>query len=116
MGPTEDREQINFVQWFRRTYPEVKIYAIPNGSYRHKKTAALLKATGVLKGVSDLHVPEWNLWIEMKRGKGGRLSPEQKEWGEYVESLGHTFIVGHGFSDAAEKVKKLAVDCGFTVK
>jgi hypothetical protein len=27
--PSEDREQMLLVQWFRRTYPGVRIFAIP---------------------------------------------------------------------------------------
>lgn len=110
---SEHEEQRELVKWFRQTYRGVKIYAIPNGGYRGKAAAGRLKAEGVLKGVSDLHVPAWNLWIEMKREKGGRLSPEQKSWGEYVEALGHTFIVGHGFDDARKKIE-LMVNNGFT--
>jgi hypothetical protein len=101
---TEHEEQRELVSWFRQTYDGVKIYAIPNGGYRGKAAAGRLKAEGVLSGVSDLHVPAWNLWIEMKREKGGRLSQEQKDWREYVESIGHTFILGNGFEDAKNKI------------
>jgi hypothetical protein len=105
---SEHEEQRELVKWFRQTYRGVKIYAIPNGGFRGKASAGRLKAEGVLKGVSDLHIPEWNLWIEMKREKGGRLSPEQKRWGEYVEGFGHTFIIGNGFEDARKKIKAIA--------
>ena len=108
---TEHEEQRDFVKWFRQTHRGVKIYAIPNGGMRNKIVAAKLKAEGVLAGVSDLHVPAWNLWIEMKREKGGKLSPMQRQWGEYVESIGHTFIVGNGCKDAQEKIKKYLDDC-----
>jgi hypothetical protein len=105
---SEHEEQRELVKWFRQTYPGVKIYAIPNGGFRGRASAGRLKAEGVLRGVSDLHVPEWNLWIEMKREKGGRLSPEQKSWGEYVEAIGHAFIVGNGFEDARKKIEIVA--------
>tara|TARA_S200002703_G_C3772782_1_gene237909 strand:+ start:565 stop:918 length:354 start_codon:yes stop_codon:yes gene_type:complete len=104
---TEHEEQRDLVSWFRQQYRGVKIYAIPNGGKRNRITGARLKAEGALAGVSDLHVPAWNLWIEMKREKGGKLSPAQRSWGGYVESIGHTFIVGHGFKDAADKIIKL---------
>jgi hypothetical protein len=35
---------------------------------------------GVSPGVPDLFIPDWLLWVEMKREKGGRVSPEQKDW------------------------------------
>jgi hypothetical protein len=40
--------------------------------------AKRLKAEGVVRGIPDLFIPQWNLWVEMKRKTGGRLSPEQK--------------------------------------
>lgn len=102
--PTEDHEQMMLVQWFRRTYPGVRIFAIPNGGARHPAVAAKLKATGVSKGVPDLFVPECQLWIEMKRIKGGTVSPEQKDWISYLESIGYTCIIGKGCEDAKAKI------------
>lgn len=94
--PSEDHEQMLFVQWFRRTYPGVLIYAIPNGGARHPAVAAKMKAAGTVKGVPDLHVPAWSLWIEMKRQKGGTVSPEQKDQMAYLQSIGHTCLVCAG--------------------
>lgn len=92
------------MNWFRAKFRGVLIYAIPNGGYRALSTAKALRAEGVVKGVPDLHVPAWRLWIEMKRVKGGRLSPEQKAMIEHLESVGHTVIVGMGAKDASQKV------------
>lgn len=103
--PTEHAEQVTFVREFERLYPGVRIFAIPNGGLRAKATAVKLKQEGVRKGVPDLYVPEWNLWIEMKRVKGGGLSPEQKDWIEYLEAIGHTVIVGKGWQHAMEQVE-----------
>jgi len=104
---SEDQEQMLFVQWFRRQYPKVRIFSVPNGGARHPAVAAKLKATGTMPGIPDLCVPEWNVWVEMKRAKGGVLSAYQKDWIVYLESIGHTVIVGHGFDDAKEKVHNL---------
>ena len=108
---SEDQEQMMFVQWFRREYPCVYIWHIPNGGHRHPAVAAKLKALGVMRGVPDLQVPAWNLWIEMKRSKGGRLSKDQIEVITYLETIGHTVIVGNGFEDAKEKVQKFVDRC-----
>ena len=43
----------------------------------------------------------------MKREKGGALSPYQKDWISYLEGIGDTVIVGHGFEDAQNKIKLL---------
>lgn len=102
--PSEDHEQMMLVQWFRRTYPEVRIFSVPNGGHRHPAVAAKMKATGVVKGVPDLFVPAWRLWVEMKRTKGGSLSPEQKDWRDYLQSVGYWVIVGKGAEDARRQI------------
>ena len=104
--PTEHEEQKNFVQWFRRKYPEVRIFAIPNGGARSPATACRLKVEGVLRGVPDLFIPEWRLWIEMKRVKGGVLSPEQKDWIGYLETIGYKCLVGCGCEGAIREVEE----------
>jgi hypothetical protein len=57
--PSEHVEQSLFVQWFRRSYPNVLIFAIPNGGARSKATAGRLRVEGVVAGVPALIVPEW---------------------------------------------------------
>ena len=104
---TEHEEQRDLVSWFRKTYPNVLCFAIPNGGQRSATTAAKLKVEGVTKGIPDLFVPEWNLWIEMKRVKGGVLSKEQKEVIEYLKYCTHKVVIGLGFDDAKQKIEQL---------
>lgn len=104
---SEDREQMLFVQWFRRTYPGVRIFAIPNGGHRNIAVAAKMKATGTSAGVPDLFIPAWLVWIEMKRVDGGALSQKQKDWREYLIGLGHAVIVAHGQEDAKAQLTSL---------
>jgi len=104
ISPSEHDEQVGFINWFRAKYPSVLIFAIPNGEKRAISVAKRLKAEGVVRGVPDLYVPAWKLWIEMKRASGGRLSPDQKEMINYLESIGNTVIIGKGASDASKKV------------
>lgn len=92
------------VQWFRKTYPDVRIFSVPNGGHRHPAVAAKMKATGMASGVPDLFIPAWRLWIEMKRAKGGSLSPEQKDWIEYLEGVGYWVIVGKGAESAKQQI------------
>lgn len=105
--PTEHAEQVTFVSQFRIKYPDVRIFAIPNGSFRHKSTAVALKQEGVSSGVPDLYIPAWHVWVEMKRAKGGRLSTEQKEWIKYLESIGDTVLVCNGWEAAVKAVERL---------
>ena len=103
--PTEHEEQRNLVRWFRQTFKDVRIFAIPNGSQRSRTTGAKLKAEGVSAGVPDLFVPAWCLWIEMKRAEGGSVSAEQRDWHAYLRSIGHTVLVCRGFSHAKEEIE-----------
>jgi len=105
--PTEHEEQRQLVSWFRKTYPDVRIFAIPNGGMRNKTTAMKLKAEGVSSGVPDLFIPAWALWIEMKRTKGGSVSLEQKDWHAYLISIGHKVLIAKGFEDAIDKMHKI---------
>ena len=102
--PSEHVEQSLFVQWFRRSYPNVLIFAIPNGGARSKATAGKLKVEGVVPGIPDLFVPEWKLWIEMKRTKGGAVSDEQFGMIDYLQSVGYHVIVGKGAEHAKAQI------------
>lgn len=102
--PSEHHEQSGFIHWFRHKFKGVLIFAIPNGEHRSISVAKRLKAEGVTRGVPDLFVPEWHLWIEMKRQSGGRLSKDQRNMMSHLESIGYTVIVGKGARDASEKV------------
>lgn len=101
---SEHMEQREFVSWFRQRYKGVRIFAIPNGGARGIAAAARLKAEGVSAGVPDLYIPAWNVWIEMKRAKGGVLSAKQKDWRDYLISCGHTVIVANGQNEAKDKI------------
>ena len=74
--PSEHLEQVTLVNELRKKYPLT--HAISNGGYRTKTTAKRLKEEGVLAGVPDLFIPELALYIELKRTKGGLVSPQQK--------------------------------------
>jgi rhodanese-related sulfurtransferase len=106
---SEHIEQREYVQWFRQTYPGVRILAIPNGGARSPATAARLKAEGVCAGVPDLFVPEWGLWVEMKRAKGGKVSKDQKDWLDYLANCGYRVIVCLGKTDAINQTQKLRI-------
>jgi len=108
--PTEHEEQKAFVQWFRAAYPKCRIFAIPNGGARSKATAGKLKAEGVSAGVPDLFVPEWHLFIEMKRRRGGSVTEAQGDWIPYLQSVGYTVLVCRGCEAAIEAVKDHVVE------
>ena len=101
---SEHLEQAHLVMWFRRTYPDTLIFAIPNGGMRSKSQAMKLKVEGVVPGIPDLFVPEWKLWIEMKKIKNGVVSKEQQAMIKYLQSVGYDVIVGLGAEDAKAQI------------
>jgi len=109
---TEHQEQVALVTWFRIRFPLLRmaLFAIPNGGLRHIKVAMTLKAEGVIAGVSDLFlmVPRGTYhgcFIEMKTLKG-KLSANQKEFIKIAKNMGYETIVGYGYEDARDKIKK----------
>lgn len=103
--PTEHEEQVAFVTWWKYQFPHVRIAAIPNGLRTSIKQAIKAKREGISAGFPDIIVPAFNLYIEMKRSKGGAVRPEQKSWHEYLEDhCDATVIVGKGADDAIKQV------------
>lgn len=104
--PFEDDEQIAFINWFKYKYKDYLIFSIPNGGSRNKIEASKLKKTGLTPGIPDLIILMPNkeiLFLEMKRQKGGILSPVQKTIIKIIESFGFTVLIGYGFLDAKSK-------------
>ena len=98
MKTTEHEIQVACVNYFRIRYPKGLIYAIPNGGQRNVIVASKLKAEGVLSGVPDLHIPiakkGYNgLYIELKNGKSGKVSDNQKTIMEKLQTEGYQCAV-----------------------
>jgi len=102
--PTELQEQIGFYEWFSRKFPNTLCFHIPNGGWRDINTAKKLKASGVVKGIPDLFIPSLKIFIEMKRVKGGVVSPEQKKIMAYLERVGYKVILARGAADASRQI------------
>lgn len=102
----EAAEQQGFLIWFKNKFPNVLIYHVPNGEKRAMSVAVRLKRLGVVRGIPDLVIPAWHVYLEMKRATGGTVSPEQKKIMEYLTRHGYTCIVGYGATDASRKILK----------
>jgi hypothetical protein len=119
--PSEHLEQVTLIAWYRITYKNELLVAIPNGGKRHIKTAIAMKQEGVSKGFPDIFLPVPNsqfhgLFIEMKRQKGGTLSKEQKAWIEYLNSAGYQAVMCKGFLEAKEVIECYLSDTTSTTK
>lgn len=98
---SEHLEQATLVSWFRKNYhPQHRIFSIPNGGSRSAMSGMAMKAEGLTKGVPDLFVPSLKLFIELKLVKGGKLSPEQVDWLDYLNSMGYTAVRCNGSEEA----------------
>lgn len=67
------------------------------------------KRMGVVKGVPDylILLPGVTLWIELKKVKGGRVSPEQTAWIEALNTQPGTFaVVCRGFAEAKKVIEE----------
>lgn len=104
----EHQEQVAFLNWFNgiEKFRDLIIFSIPNGGKRGFKTAVKLKLEGAKSGVPDLQILLPNsktVFIEMKKQEGGKLSPQQLEFIDKSQSLGHTVIVANGCNDASKQ-------------
>lgn len=93
--------QTRCVRWFRLTYRDMvhNLFAVPNGGYRTKTTAANMKAEGQLSGVADLILLKRKgtcgaLLLEAKV-KGNYQSANQKIWQERIEADGYEYRIFH---------------------
>lgn len=109
---SEDGNQMALFAWAAANtaqYPQLKyIFAIPNGGSRHIAEATKMVATGLRRGVPDVMLPWSNikhagLWIEMK-AKKGTVSREQKDWINYLISVGYAAVVCYSWEEAKKEL------------
>jgi hypothetical protein len=95
----------------RGKYPEAGLlFAVPNGGERNTIVGARMKAEGVKRGVPDYVLPVarggfHGLAIELK-AKGGRVSPEQRQWLDALRAQGWAAYVAWGADQAWDIVRK----------
>lgn len=112
MKHQESKLQRECVKWFRLQYPHLRrlLFAVPNGGKRSAFEAAIMKAEGVVSGVSDLilMVPNADyhaFCIEMKHGKNG-LSENQEDFKAAVEKRNYKFTICRSFDEFKGEVER----------
>ena len=112
VGHQESNLQRQCVAWFRCQYPEhaMLLFAVPNGGGRSRAEAAIMKAEGVVAGVSDLILLEarggWgSLCLEMKtEERGSKQSVRQKEWQGAAERMGNRYVVCRSLEEFMKEI------------
>lgn len=91
--------------------PYVKITALESIKTRLQKLMSMLTSKrysqGMLKGCPDLFLPQFDLFIEMKRRDGGVVSAEQIACHEKLRSYGYKVEVCHGAKEAWKTIEKV---------
>jgi len=109
--PTEAEEQAAVLSWagiMRPRFPCLDmLYASPQGQV-YRKRYWRPEVLGMSPGLPDLHLPVarggfYGCWIELKRLRGGVLSPNQRWWLDRLRAEGHVAEVCKG-ADAAISV------------
>ena len=119
--PTESQEQQALFQWARIIEPQLPavgmLYHIPNEGKRSYAGGRRAIAEGLRKGVPDLCLPfpaggYHGLYIELKRTKGGRLTPEQRDWIDALQQAGYQAQVCYGWRHAADVIEEYLGESG----
>jgi hypothetical protein len=112
-APSEHAEQAALIAWadgHAGRLPALGLLlAIPNGARTSMSVARRLKAEGLRKGCPDLFLAQpargfCGLWLEMKRTRGGRVAPEQRQWHIALLAAGYDVRVCRGWVEAATAI------------
>lgn len=100
--PSEAFECKLFVEWLRNE--SIPFTHIPNAT-NSRRQGLVNKALGTSRGFPDyiLFTPQ-AVFVEMKRRKGGKVAPEQKEWINLLTHAGYDAKICHGFEEAKQFV------------
>lgn len=119
MKQLEDKLQAECVKWFRYQYPDLILFAIPNGGSRNPIEAAKFKRTGTLAGVADLFLMKQRSWdvsehqtmhfsnglfIEIKVGKN-KQTKRQKEFENKCLDEGFDYYICRSFDEFKQVIE-----------
>ena len=86
--------------------------ALPFGEYRTPATANRLQRMGVRGGLPDfvfLGMLGDTAWLELKRGKLGRLSPDQAAMFEYLARRGDMVMLATSYEEAVAMLQDASI-------
>lgn len=113
-SPPASEQQIQraIVQWFQLAlHPNVAYCAIPNGGYRRRIEARIMKGLGTVPGAPDLVLwfpPGKSLCLEVKT-EIGRVSESQWWFHAKLQWCGVPVVIVRSLEDAIEACKGMGV-------
>jgi len=111
--PTEEQDQIRLFEWAhlqKGKCPELGLLnSSANGVRLPIGLAVKTVRLGLRKGYPDIFLPVarkgyHGLYIELKRVKGGKVSPEQEWWLEKLTEQGYYAVVCKGADEAIKTI------------
>lgn len=110
MLPTEQQESESLAAYLR--VKGYKFTHVPNETGSDpaaRRRAIRMKRAGTSKGFPDylIIVKDTLLFVELKRKKGSKTSPEQREWLEQLSKTGAHCIIARGAHEAIEYIETL---------
>jgi hypothetical protein len=96
------------LKYFRLKYPNILIFAIPNGGKRDIITASIMKREGVIRGIPDLFIAYPNgkysgMFIELKVGNN-KPTKHQKEIMQMLEKAGYYVTICYTINEFMKEV------------
>ncbi|GAB2550064.1 VRR-NUC domain-containing protein [Spirosoma aerophilum] len=101
----EHELQVRCVDWFRKHYKNLLLFAVPNAALRSVALAAMLISEGMVSGIPDLilaypHNGKPGLYIEMKTmKKHSKPSDEQLTIHAYLRAVGYEVAMPRTFEE-----------------
>ncbi len=115
LNPLESVEQRRVADYLRARGDLLWTH-VPNESKRGPRQGRALRDAGMKRGVPDILIftpiyragvaaPYVGLAIELKRRKGGKVSPEQREWINALGECGWRIAVAKGADEAISAIE-----------
>jgi hypothetical protein len=105
--PEQQIQKALFAHIRARAQPGVFAFHVPNGGYRRKTEAAILKGLGVKAGVPDvICIHRGKVYALELKSERGRLSPKQRETTDALREAGATVRVATGLDEALKQLEQ----------
>jgi hypothetical protein len=90
------------------------IFHVPNGGWRSRIEAAILKGTGVKAGVPDIiAIKDGRCYALELKAPGGQVTPVQRDAHAALTAAGATVAVAVGLDEALERMERWGLLRGY---